>query len=103
MFVFRGLFWLVLVALLIPRGPDLGIDVRHAMELYPVERQLQGKTADLFNQMRGLGAVADAVVENYRRIAIHRLALVRVQIAVDRARRGKAAELSAIIPAEWRD
>ena len=103
MFVLRSVFWFALVALMIPRGPDLGIDVRQSAGLPVTQFEFRSTATQLLRDVADVRLTTDDPVETFRRAAFHQLAIVRMEIAADRARRGTRAGLSAIIPEAWRD
>lgn len=109
MFMLRGLFWVAAVALLLPRGPDLGVEPRRAAGL-PLTPSLQisigdaRAAADAVREQIVLSQMSPGdIVERYRGAVFERLAAVRVELAADRARRGDSGKLSALIPEAWRD
>ena len=88
MFVLRGLFWLAVVALLMPRGPDLGLDISS------VRADLAQRPAQLtlIDDMRGqFTAIRDAAGDpvqtfrrTYRESLLQRLDAVRAELATGR-------------------
>lgn len=88
MFVLRGLFWLIVVALLMPRGPDLGFDVSR------VRADLAASPAQLVyvDDMRGRFAAAREAVgdpiqayrEHFRDVLLKRLDGVRAELTAAR-------------------
>lgn len=109
MFLLRGMFWIAAVALLLPRGPDLGIEP-HTTSGLPLTPAMQISTGDAraaTEALRKRIAVSQmspgAIVESYRNAVYGRLAAVRAELEADRARRGESGKLVSLIPAAWRE
>jgi len=76
MFLLRSMFWIAVVMLMVPRGPDLGVDlgqVRTAMDSDPIATQ---------------AALSDLVQAGRKELLV-RLATVDADIKADQARRGE--------------
>lgn len=86
MFIFRGLFWLAVVALLMPRGPYLGLDFDHLRQTVYGGR-LPAIAAN------ATAADLQAVIRDYRSAMLKRLGAVRGEIEADRARRGETPNI----------
>ncbi len=104
MFILRGLFWFAIVALLMPQGPDLGLNGRldhlrdtlssQQEQLYPA-----GAVAGLRRQVASAQAASTDFIGVWRRAVGSRLDLVRADLVADRAARsGKLAELIVLPP-----
>ena len=84
MSLLRGAFWIAVVALMVPRGPDLHLDLGHlqtAMNADPAVTQ---------------SALGD-LVQAGRTDLLTRLATVDAQIKADQARRGETRDIASLI------
>lgn len=81
MFVLRSLFWLALVALMMPRGPDLGLDrARDALSAQPAAYTLQQPRG---RRIWDAGRAAHDPLQAYRQLVLGRLDAVRAELATD--------------------
>ena len=107
MFVLRCLFWFALVAVMMPRGPDLGLDldrVRNDMAAH--SQSITFEPADALSRALQWRVSApslsqDDPVQAFRDAVLSRLAVVRVDLArtAPEARVGDLAQqFSAHVP-----
>ena len=89
MFLLRSMFWIGVVMLMVPRGPDLSFDlgqVRTAISADPAATQ---------------SALSD-LVQAGRKELLARLATVDADIKADKARRGEQPrDIASFIPREF--
>ncbi len=84
MYIIRGLFWFAIVAVLMPRGPDLGIDLQE-LRTELAAQSLSIARPDAIASLRGEIAAARIRAEDPVRIwrdgALKQLSRVRVELA----------------------
>lgn len=101
MFVLRSLFWFAVVALLMPRGPELGIALHRPAVMSSAQYQILS-LGDRFEAVRAQIAEAtarpeDDPVQFYRAMLVHHLAAVRVQLSEVRAQQRAGTAIAAIL------
>lgn len=85
----RSLFWFALVALLFPRGPDLGLELHDSIRVPAIHIPF-GAEIDVPRIM-----AADPI-ETYRNAVFARLTEVRAELASERSRRSPQGLLAAL-------
>ena len=95
MFVLRSLFWFAVVALLMPRAPDLGLELTSSSGL-PSIHVLRGETATDTRRRTDLRDFIDA----YREAAFGQLAAVRADLAANATPPGPSYGLSDLVPGD---
>jgi len=85
----RSLFWFALVALLFPRGPDLGLELHDTIHV-PAIHMPFGAEIDVPR------IIAADPIETYRNAVFARLTEVRAELASERSRRGTQGLLAAL-------
>jgi hypothetical protein len=93
MFVLRSLFWIAVVALLMPRAPDLGLEFASPSGL-PSVHVLRGAAAADMRRQTDLRDFIDA----YRTAAFGRLVAVRADLAANATPAGPSYGLSDLVP-----
>lgn len=83
MFVLRSLFWFAVVALMMPQGPDLGLDLSHLRSDIAAHRQSISFEAIGPSQWRVTAPplLHDDPVASFRAAALSRLAVLRTELS----------------------